>query len=117
MLYCSSSVNRLETAPVFATKARNSEKRTLSMAIKEGDVMTVTALAKEIATLPKSKQKEVMDFVVFLRHRCGKIRGQVRRSSRTPLANEPFVGMWANRSDLADSSVWVRKVRQQEWNR
>jgi len=79
--------------------------------------MTATTLAKEIAALPKTKQEEVMDFVVFLRQRCGKIRGQVRRSSKTPLASEAFIGMWANRSDLTNSAAWVRKMRQQEWSR
>ena len=31
------------------------------------------------------------------------------------LANQPFVGMWKDRSDLADSSNWVRQLRQSEW--
>ena len=79
--------------------------------------MTTTVLAREIAALPRAKQKEVMDFVVFLRQRCGKVRGQTRRSVRTPLAKDAFIGMWAGRRDLADSSAWVRKLRQQEWSR
>ena len=31
------------------------------------------------------------------------------------LTNQPFVGMWKDRSDLADSSNWVRQHRQSEW--
>ena len=31
--------------------------------------------------------------------------------------DEPFVGMWKDREDIADSSNWVRKLRQSEWNR
>lgn len=31
------------------------------------------------------------------------------------LTNQPFVGMWKDRSDLADSSNWVRQLRQSEW--
>jgi len=33
----------------------------------------------------------------------------------TALENEPFVGMWQDREDLADSSQWVRQLRQREW--
>ena len=29
--------------------------------------------------------------------------------------NEPFVGMWRDREDMADSSEWVRTTRQREW--
>lgn len=79
--------------------------------------MTTLTIAKEIAALPKSKQAEVMNFIGFLRLQCGKIQGQVRQSSRRPLARDAFIGMWADRSDLGDSSGWVRKVRRQEWNR
>jgi hypothetical protein len=32
-----------------------------------------------------------------------------------PLREEPFVGMWQDREDLADSSAWVRAIRQQHW--
>jgi hypothetical protein len=31
------------------------------------------------------------------------------------LAKEAFIGMWRNRTDLRDSSAWVRKVRAVEW--
>jgi hypothetical protein len=31
------------------------------------------------------------------------------------LREEPFIGMWQDREDLADSSAWVRTVRQQHW--
>ncbi len=31
------------------------------------------------------------------------------------LTDEPFVGMWHDREDLADSSAWVRQTRQNEW--
>lgn len=40
--------------------------------------------------------------------------GQEKRLDVTPLEDEPFVGMWKDREDLADSSQWVRQLRQQE---
>ena len=87
------------------------------LASKDDNVMTAIILAKEIAALPKSKQLEVMDFVVFLRQRTDSIRKHVKKAARTPLERDAFIGMWAKRSDLADSSAWVRKVRRQQWTR
>ncbi|PSB13151.1 hypothetical protein C7B61_21440 [filamentous cyanobacterium CCP1] len=29
--------------------------------------------------------------------------------------NEPFVGMWQDRDEMADSTAWVRTIRQQHW--
>jgi hypothetical protein len=40
--------------------------------------------------------------------------GQEKRLHLTSLEDEPFVGMWQDREDLADSSQWVRQLRQQE---
>jgi hypothetical protein len=34
---------------------------------------------------------------------------------RLDLDNEPFVGMWKDREDMADSTQWIRSRRQQEW--
>jgi AbrB family looped-hinge helix DNA binding protein len=38
-------------------------------------------------------------------------------SDRRPLQEEPFVGMWQDREDMADSTQWVRQAREREWNR
>ncbi len=40
---------------------------------------------------------------------------QDEKSSLTPLEDESFVGMWQDREDLADSSPWVRQLREEEW--
>ena len=37
------------------------------------------------------------------------------KQKSSDLVNQPFVGMWKDRSDLADSSNWVRQLRQSEW--
>ncbi|NJM00306.1 MAG: hypothetical protein HC924_16605 [Synechococcaceae cyanobacterium SM2_3_2] len=31
--------------------------------------------------------------------------------------DQPFVGMWADREDMANSTQWVRSIRQQQWSR
>ena len=39
------------------------------------------------------------------------------KPKRKSLTDEPFVGMWRDREDMADSSEWVRTTRQREWTR
>ena len=40
---------------------------------------------------------------------------QNKRRKSTDFAQEPFLGMWRDRPDLADSNKWVRQLRQSEW--
>lgn len=43
-------------------------------------------------------------------------RTQITEPVTVPdLWDEPFIGMWSGRGDMADSSQWVRQVRLQEW--
>ena len=37
------------------------------------------------------------------------------RITKTPLREDPAIGMWKDREDMADSATWVREVRQREW--
>lgn len=69
---------------------------------------------REYAALPPELQKQVADFITFLRTRYVSIHVS-KASKRTKLANEPFIGMWRNREDMQDSSAWVRSIRQGEW--
>jgi hypothetical protein len=32
-----------------------------------------------------------------------------------PIEQEPFIGMWRDRSDMKDSTIWVRHLRAAEW--
>ncbi|MCC5630606.1 hypothetical protein LC613_22425 [Nostoc sphaeroides CHAB 2801] len=38
------------------------------------------------------------------------------QSSDIDLINDSFIGMWSDRQDLADSTAWVRGVRENEWS-
>jgi len=76
--------------------------------------MEATLLVQDIASLPPEAQKQVLDFVAFLKARYpAPSRG--RKAKRTNLADEPFVGMWRDREDMQDSSAWVRRLREREW--
>ena len=71
-------------------------------------------IAQEIASLPADAQKEVVDFVAFLKTRYPDDRAG-RTQDRTDLKDDPFIGMWRDREDMQDSITWVRRLRQGEW--
>jgi hypothetical protein len=76
----------------------------------------VRDIAREITSLPPEVQRQVIDFVAFL-----KIRYQTgqptKRIKQTRLADEPFIGMWRDREDMQDSTTWVHNLREREWGR
>jgi hypothetical protein len=76
--------------------------------------MENSAIVEEIASLPPEAQKQVLDFVAFLKTRYGPTPS-TPRAKRVRLADEPFVGMWRDREDMPDSSEWVRALRHREW--
>ena len=65
--------------------------------------------------MPPEAQKQVIDFVSFLKTRYS--AWQSIKAIRTPLADEPFIGMWREREDMRDSAAWVRDLRRREWGR
>ncbi len=77
--------------------------------------MNQEKLLQDITCLPPVAQQEAIDFIAFLKLRYGQYTVQKTTNSLFAMENEAFVGMWKNRSDMADSSAWVRNLRQQEW--
>lgn len=45
----------------------------------------------------------------------GRNRVSLSPADVAPLADDPFIGMWRDREDLADSDAWVRTMRRREW--
>ena len=78
--------------------------------------MNQEKLLQDVVSLPPIAQQEAIDFIAFLKQRYGQSTCQKNSNDLSVIENEPFVGMWQNRSDMADSSVWVRNLRQKEWN-
>jgi hypothetical protein len=76
--------------------------------------METVNIVREIASLPPEAQKQIFDFVAFLKARYPTTQ-PVKKSRRTRLANEPFIGMWRNREDMQDSTAWVQNLRRHEW--
>ncbi|MFQ5344169.1 MAG: DUF2281 domain-containing protein [Anaerolineae bacterium] len=78
--------------------------------------MKTASIAQEIASLPPEVQRQVIDFVAFLKMRYPTWQ-TIKRTERTLLADEPFIGMWREREDMQDSTAWVRDLRRREWER
>ena len=77
--------------------------------------MEATNLVRDIGSLPPEAQKQVSDFVAFLKTRYP-VGKSGRKAKRTKIADEPFIGMWRDREDMQDSSAWVRRLRESEWS-
>jgi len=76
--------------------------------------METANIVREMASLPPEAQKQVIDFIDFLKARYPSAQ-MTKKARRTRLTNEPFIGMWRTRGDMQDSSAWVRNLRQREW--
>jgi len=75
--------------------------------------MNQQKLLQDVESLPPLAQQEAIDFIAFLKQRY--IRHSLPKNKLSPIEKEPFIGMWKNRDDMADSSTWVRHLRQSEW--
>jgi hypothetical protein len=78
--------------------------------------MTQQELLNEFFSLPAEAQRQVMDFIAFLRQRYPVVE-PISESPDVDLVNNSFIGMWRDRQDLADSTAWVRNVRENEWSK
>ncbi|HSS49632.1 MAG TPA: AbrB/MazE/SpoVT family DNA-binding domain-containing protein [Thermoanaerobaculia bacterium] len=82
----------------------------------KGQITIPSEIREQLGLTPNSEiVLEVEGNTVRIRRAVSKI--QPAKPKRKPLKDEPFVGMWRDREDMADSSEWVRTTRQREWTR
>lgn len=67
-------------------------------------------------SLPIEAQKQVMIFIDFLQKRY-EAKSKIFRKSKSITTDQKFVGLWKNREDLEDSSLWIRNLRRKEWEK
>ncbi len=75
--------------------------------------MSKSKVLDKYEKLPPNAKKEAGDFVRFLYNQY--VKSTPKKSSKKPLSEYGFVGMWKDRDDLADSTSWVRKQRKKQW--
>lgn len=77
--------------------------------------MTNEDLIKEIPHLPNEIKLRIVRMIdAFRKEADGTVND---RAKKVPLREEPFVGMWADREDMADAVEWVRNIRRTQWDR
>ena len=76
--------------------------------------MNQEQILRDLMALPPRAQQMVADFIAFLRLRYAQ-EPHEEAEILLALKDEPFIGMWRDRTDVADSSAWVRAVRTREW--
>ena len=69
------------------------------------------AILEKVRSLSPEKQQAVLYFAEFLAQKAE----AANSSNKGSFQDEPFFGMWQDREDMSDSSAWVRRIRQQEW--
>lgn len=70
---------------------------------------------RDFAALPPEAQQLVIDFIAFLRTRHKQARSSKKIKPASNLTDEAFIGIWRDRTDMQDSSAWVRTIRESEW--
>ncbi|MCC7163982.1 MAG: DUF2281 domain-containing protein [Anaerolineae bacterium] len=76
--------------------------------------MKQSIIQREFSALPPELQKQVLDYIAFLKTRY--VSTRKKAAKRIPLEQEPALGMWRDRKDMEDSTAWVRNLRQSEEN-
>lgn len=77
--------------------------------------MKQTTIQREFSALPPDLQQQVLDYIAFLKTRY--VSTREKTTKRIPLKKEPFIGIWADRKEMQDSTAWVRNLRQNEWGK
>ena len=76
--------------------------------------MTPEEIMRSLGSLPPEAQREVEDFIAFLRERNGRLELRADQGAADWSA-DGFVGMWQDHDEMQDSHAWVRGVRETEW--
>jgi len=65
-------------------------------------------------SLPLEAQRQVLSFIDFLQQKYLFTQKKIRKG-KSVSAGKKFVGMWKDREDLKDSSLWIRSLRKRDW--
>lgn len=75
-------------------------------------------LWREWSVLPPLAQQEVIDFIAFLQQKYDALpRAEINATpvNEADWLDSEFVGLWADRVEMSDSTAWVRQLRDKDW--
>ena len=79
--------------------------------------MDTAKIIRDLSVLPITQQKEIADYIAFLKKRYKKtVSSRTSIPRKQKLSTESFIGIWQNRKDMKDSISWVRNTRLTEWS-
>jgi hypothetical protein len=78
--------------------------------------MTRQQLLKKYESLSVSARRQVDTLIASLAEPQKQKAVRATVSVKT-ISGEPFIGMWRDRADMADSVEWVRSLRRRQWSR
>ncbi|HBL12365.1 MAG TPA: hypothetical protein DD379_13335 [Cyanobacteria bacterium UBA11162] len=78
--------------------------------------MTQEELLDQFLSLPTEAQRQVLNFIAFLQQKY-RLTEPASPGIDVDIRRDPFIGMWRDRQDLANSTNWVRTVRENEWSK
>lgn len=81
--------------------------------------LTLPEFAEEVGGLWKDRKEEIGDSVEWVKaqRRKEEERRAAAIATKEELLNDPVIGIWKDREDLADSAAWVRELRQKNTTR
>ena len=77
--------------------------------------VTREQILNELRDLEPGRWPEVLDFISYLKHRSAleQERAHSRELTARELLQSDLVGLWADRTDIDDSLLYARQLRQQ----
>ena len=66
-------------------------------------------ILQKVESYSPDMQREILDFIEFIENKYKFKTPPAKKKS--PLRNEPFIGMWKNRPEMKDSAQYVRNLR------
>ena len=77
--------------------------------------MTMPRILQDFSSLSPEAQKQLLDYLDYLKTRYPAI--VTKKAKKRKLKDEPFIGMWQNRTDIRNGAEYVRDLRRREWGR
>jgi hypothetical protein len=66
-------------------------------------------ILQKVESYSPDMQREIFDFIEFIENKYKFKISHTKKKS--PLRDEPFIGMWKNRSEMQDSVTYVQNLR------
>jgi len=67
-------------------------------------------IINEYNSLPGEAQRQVQMYIAFLKNKY-----EENTEQKDEIKDSGFYGIWADRTDLSDSSAYIRNERKKEW--